>query len=324
MNYRKFGRMNWKVSEVGYGMWGMGGQWGGTDDTGAMSALHKAVDLGVNFFDTAWVYGNGHSEQLLGKLIKDYKDKKLYITSKIPPKNFKWPMEPQYRLEDTFPTEHMLEYTKKSLANLDLQSLDLILLHGWDDAWANDKRWQESVKELKKQGQIKAFGVSIDRWEPENAIQVIKTGMIDAVEVIYNIFDQAPEDKLFSVCREFDVAVIARVPFDEGTLTGTLTLDSKWQKGDWRNKYFSPEVLKASVEHAKTLEKDVPKHMTMSEMAIRFILSNPDVSTTIPGMRRVENVKANIASSEKGKLDPLLIKKLRSHRWDRKPSPNAG
>lgn len=320
MNYRKFGKLGWQVSEIGHGMWGIGGQWGGKDDAGAMEALHKSVELGVNFFDTAWSYGKGHSEQLLGQLLRDYPDKKLYVCTKIPPKNGQWPAKPEYKLEDTFPPDHIVEYTKKSLANLGLKSLDLILTHVWDDFWASDKSWQDTIKNLKNKGLIKAFGISIDRWEPENAIKAIKTGSVDAVEVIYNIFDQAPEDKLFPVCRQFNVAVIARVPFDEGTLTGTLTLESKWKDDDWRHKYFTPEVLKESVEHAEKLKKDLPKNMILPELALRFILSNPDVSTTIPGMRKVKNVQTNIAAIEKGKLNSELIKKLRVHRWDRKPS----
>lgn len=295
----------------------MGGQWGGTNDAEALTSLRKGVELGVNFFDTAWIYGQGHSEQLLGQLIRDYPDKKLYVTTKIPPKNMKWPAKPEYKLADIFPTGHMLEYTEKSLVNFGLKSIDLTLLHVWDDTWADDPGWQQAAKELKSKGLIKAFGISINKFESENALKAIKTGLIDAVEVIYNIFEQAPEDKLFPLCREMGVAVIARVPFDEGALTGTLTLESKWPENDWRSTYFTPEVLKASVERAQALEKEIPEGMTMPELALRFILSNSDVSTVIPGMRQVKNVEANIAAEEKGVLDPEIIKKSRPHRWNR-------
>lgn len=323
MNYRTFGRTGWKVSELGHGMWGMGA-WSGSNDNESLKALHKSVELGVNFFDTAWVYGNGRSEKLLGQLIKDYPDKKLYITTKIPPKNMVWPMEPTYTLDQTFPSDHMKEYVHKSLQNIGTEQLDLVLLHGWDDVWATDERWQKTVKELKQEGLIQAFGISIDRWEPENSIKAIETGLIDAVEVIYNIFDQAPEDRLFPICRENNVAIIARVPFDEGTLTGKLTLDSHWPEGDWRNSYFGPENLRPSMEKAGELKRILPEEMTLPEMALRFILSNPDISTTIPGMRSIKNVEANLTAVEKGKLDPELLSKLRFHRWDRKPAPWAG
>ncbi|MBI3576697.1 aldo/keto reductase [Candidatus Gottesmanbacteria bacterium] len=323
MNNRILGRTGWKVSEIGHGMWGMGG-WTGFDEGESLKALHRSVELGVNFFDTAWIYGNGRSEKLLGELIRAYPNQKLYVSTKIPPKNMKWPMEPWYKLEDTYPEDHIIEYTEKSLKNLGLESLDLILLHGWDDAWAQDDQWQKVAEGLKKRGLVHAFGISIDRWEPENAIRAIKTGFIDAVEVIYNIFDQAPEDKLFPECRKYNVGVIARVPFDEGTLTGTLTADSHWPDGDWRNSYFNRENLKQSMERAERLTKILPEAMTLPELALRFILSNRGVSTTIPGMRRTKNVEANISAGDKGKLTSDLIKLLRSHRWDREPTPSAG
>ncbi|OGM14074.1 aldo/keto reductase [Candidatus Woesebacteria bacterium RIFCSPHIGHO2_02_FULL_42_20] len=323
MKYRKFGKMGWEVSALGHGMWGMG-DWTGSDDKESLRALHRTVELGINFFDTAWIYGNGRSEKLLGKLLRAYPNECLYTATKIPPKNFKWPMEPQYTLDETFPAKHMIEYVEKSLKNFGIDHIDLIQLHGWDDVWALDPSWQKAAEDLKRRGLVGAFGISIDRWEPENAIKAIKTGAVDSLQVIYNIFDQAPEDKLFPVCRKYNVAVIARVPLDEGTLTGTLTLKSKWPEGDWRNKYFNKETLKASVEHAGKLKKVLPKGMAMSELALRFILSNRDVSTTIPGMRKRRHVEENAGAGEKGKLAKQLIKKLRSHRWDRRPTPSAG
>lgn len=306
MHYRKLGKTGWKVSELGHGMWGMG-SWTGSDDKESLESLYRSVELGVNFFDTAWVYGNGRSEKLLGKLLKSYPNKRLYTATKIPPKSFRYPMKPEYSLNEEYPSDHLVEYTKKSLKNLGLNTLDLVLLHGWDDVWADDEKWQKAVQELKRKGMIQAFGISIDRWEPENAIKAMRTGLIDVVEVIYNIFDQAPEDKLFSVCRKFNVGIIARVPFDEGTLTGTLSLESHWPEGDWRNSYFNPENLKASVARAEQLKKILPDDMTLPELALRFILSNPDVSTVIPGMRKVKNVDANITASEKGSLSAQLI-----------------
>jgi aryl-alcohol dehydrogenase-like predicted oxidoreductase len=317
MQYRTFGRTGWSVSDVGYGMWGMGG-WTGSDDEESLQSLRRSVELGCNFFDTAWAYGAGHSEQLLGQLVRAYPDRKLYVATKIPPKNFKWPSLPEYSLDDTFPAEHIREYTEKSLKNLGLESLDLTQLHVWDDGWANDKRWQKAVADLKREGLIKAFGISVNRWEPDNVIRALRTGLIDAVQVIYNIFDQAPEDHLFPVCRELNIGVIARVPFDEGTLVGNLTLDSKWPAGDWRNTYFVPENLKNSVEHAEALRPLIPAGMTMAELAMRFILSNPDVSTIIPGMRKSQHVESNIACSDAGGLEANLIAQLRPQRWDRK------
>jgi aryl-alcohol dehydrogenase-like predicted oxidoreductase len=319
MHYRTLGKTGWQVSEIGYGMWGMAG-WTGSDDEESLRSLHRAVELGCNFFDTAWAYGEGHSEKLLGQVVRAHPDRKLYVASKIPPRNRKWPAESFYSLDDCYPPEHIREYVERSLRNLGLPQMDLIQFHTWDDSWAGDRRWQRALDDLKREGLILAAGISIDRWEPANAIEALRTGLIDAVQVIYNIFDQNPEDELFPVCRELNIGVIARVPFDEGTLTGTLTLDSKWPDGDWRNSYFVPANLKASVERAEALRPILPEGMTMPEMALRFILSNPDVSTIIPGMRRLKNTDMNIASSDAGGLSPRLIQKLRAHRWDRKPT----
>lgn len=319
MKYRKFGRTGWQVSDIGYGMWGLAG-WTGSNDDESMQSLNRAVELGCNFFDTAWGYGAGHSENILGQLVRAHPDKKLYVATKIPPKNFKWPAEPEYSLDDCYPPDHIRQYVESSLKNLGLSQMDLIQFHTWDDSWAADERWQRALDDLRREGLILAAGISIDRWEPANAIKALRTGLIDTVQVIYNIFDQNPEDELFPVCRELDVAVIARVPFDEGTLTGTLTLDSKWDQGDWRNSYFVPENLKASVERAEALLPLIPNGMTMPEMALRFILANPDVSTIIPGMRKIKNTEMNIATSDAGPLSADLINKLRAHRWDRVPT----
>jgi aryl-alcohol dehydrogenase-like predicted oxidoreductase len=319
MHYRTFGRTGWRISEVGYGMWGMAG-WTGSDDDESLQSLHRAVELGCNFFDTAWGYGSGHSERLLGELVRAHPDKKLYTASKIPPKNFKWPSRRGYTLDECFPPEHIREYTEKTLENLGLDSLDLMQFHVWEDAWANDERWQRAVNDLKDEGLIHAIGVSINRWEPWNALETVRTGQCDAVQVIYNIFDQAPEDQLFPVCDELNIGVIARVPFDEGTLTGTLTLDSKWPEGDWRNTYFVPENLKTSVEHGEALRPLIPAGMSMPEMALRFVLSEPTVGTVIPGMRKLRHVDANIGASDGRGLPVDLIGKLRAHRWDRTPT----
>ncbi|HEY8400568.1 MAG TPA: aldo/keto reductase, partial [Cytophagaceae bacterium] len=226
----------------------------------------------------------------------------------------------EYRLDEVFPSDHIIEFTEKSLKNLGVETIDLMQFHVWEDGWAQDERWQKTVEKLKKEGKIGAMGVSVNRWEPENCIETLKTGLIDAVQVIYNIFDQAPEDKLFPVCRELDIAVIARVPFDEGTLTGTLTRDTKFPEGDWRNIYFVPENLIPSVERADALKPLVPQGMTMAEMALRFILSNQDVATTIPGMRKIKNVKANLAASDGAGLNRELLQALKTHRWDRTPT----
>ncbi len=319
MNYRRFGRTGWQISEVGYGMWGMG-SWSGSEDSESLQALQLAADLGCNFFDTAWAYGAGRSEGLLGQIVRANPERKLYTATKIPPKNFTWPSRREFSLDDDFPPDHIEEYVHKSLHNAGLEFFDLIQFHVWEDAWVNDDRWAKKIGELKSQGLIHAVGISINRWEPWNGVQTVRSGLIDAVQVIYNIFDQNPQDELFPACREMDVAVIARVPFDEGTLTGALTLDSQWPQDDWRSTYFVPENLQASVARAEALRPLVPPGMSMPEMAMRFILNEPVVSTIIPGMRKEKHVRANLACSDAGPLPADLHQALLAHRWDRTPT----
>ena len=319
MKYRRFGRTGWQVSDVGYGMWGMGG-WKGSDDEESLKSLQRAIDLGCNFFDTAWAYGEGYSEKLFNRIAKVNPDKNLYIATKIPPKNFIWPSKREFTLEDCFPPDHIEEYVHTSLENLGISTINLIQFHTWEDSWVDDDRWVKKMDELKSQNLIEAVGISINRWEPWNGVKAVRSGWIDAVQAIYNIFDQNPEDELLPACEEFDVAVISRVPFDEGTLTGNLTLDSQWPEGDWRNTYFVPENLKSSVEHAEALRPFVPEGMTMADMALRFILNNPTISTIIPGMRKLKHVESNIACSEAGPLPDELNTELKKYRWDRVPT----
>ena len=319
MKYRTFGRTNWQVGEIGYGMWGMAG-WTGSDDVESMNSMQKAVDLGCNFFDTAWGYGAGKSEGLLGQLVRSNPGIRLYTATKIPPKNFKWPSKREYSSNDCFPPDHIEEYVTKSLENSGLDSFDLMQFHTWEDSWLQDDRVLRKMQDLKGNGLFNAIGISINRWEPWNGVEAVKSGLIDAVQVIYNIFDQNPEDELFPACVENNVAVIARVPFDEGTLTGTLTKESSWPEDDWRSTYFVPENLHSSVEHADALKPVIPKGMSMPEMALRFILNHKAVSTIIPGMRKLKHVEMNISTSDKASIDDDLLNELRKHRWDREPT----
>jgi len=320
MQYRRFGRTGWQVSDIGYGMWGMGG-WSGSNDDESLASLQKSVDLGCNFFDTAFVYGNGRSENLLGQLVRANAGKKLYTATKVPPKDMQYPTPADAPLEQCYPPEHIEEFLHKSLKNAGLESFDLLQIHTWNDFWADDDRWSDMLDALKKQGLIGACGISINRWEPWNGVKAVRSGKIDSVQVIYNIFDQNPEDELFPACAEMDVAVIARVPFDEGTLTGTLTKETTFPADDWRSGYFTAENLIPSVDRADALKTLVAEGSSMAEMALRFILSNDTVSTIIPGMRKLKNVEANIAASDKGKLPAELLEELRKHRWVRKPAP---
>ena len=319
MRYRAFGRTGWNVSDIGYGLWGMSG-WSGSDDQQSAAALQHSADAGCTFYDSAWGYGSGKSDRLLGDLLAKNPGRRLYAASKIPPANFKWPALPSYSYAEVFSPEHVIRFAELIRKSLATDAIDLLQFHVWQDAWADEPDFRNTVQKLKRDGIIRAFGLSLNRWEPANGLRAIRTGLVDAVQVIYNIFDQAPEDELFPLCREMNIGVIARVPLDEGSLGGNMTVDTKFPEGDWRGHYFCAENLVPTIERVERLKKVVPEGMTLPEMAIRFVLSHPVVSTTIVGMRELEHVAANVSYSDKGPLPADLIAELRAHRWDRQPT----
>ena len=319
MQYRTFGRTGWNISDIGYGLWGMSG-WSGSDDQQSVAALQQSADAGCTFFDSAWAYGEGKSDRLLGGLLKANPGRRLYAASKIPPGNFKWPALPSHSHAEVVAPEHVFRYADIIRKNLGVDTIDLLQFHVWQDHWTDEPDFRNTVERLKRDGIIRAFGLSLNRWEPANGLRAIRTGLVDAVQVIYNIFDQAPEDELFPLCREMNIGVIARVPLDEGSLGGNMTLETKFPEGDWRGRYFSPENLVPTIERVERLKQVLPQGMTLPEMALRFVLSEPTVSTTIVGMRKPKHVAANVSYSDKGPLDAGLIAELRAHRWDRKPA----
>jgi aryl-alcohol dehydrogenase-like predicted oxidoreductase len=323
MQTRLLGRTGLPVSDIGHGLWGMG-DWSDADSQQSAQALIQSSIQGCSFYDSAWAYGNGHSDQLLGSALRDMPNKTAISATKIPPKNLQWPGRAKDAYTDVFPRDHVIEYAQKSRKAMGVSAIDLLQLHVWDDNWANSPTFKETVEELKQTGVIKHFGLSLNRWEPENGIEAITTGLVDTVQVIYNIFDQAPEDNLFPVCAEYNVGVIARVPLDEGSLGGKLTKDTRFPANDFRNMYFGPENLPETVDRVEALKEVVPPDMTLAEMAIRFILSNPTVSTMVIGMRQPKHIEANIACSEKGALSDSLLEKLEQHRWDRQPTSWSG
>jgi aryl-alcohol dehydrogenase-like predicted oxidoreductase len=318
LKYRKLGRTGFDVSDVAHGLWGMSG-WSGSNDQESLAAMQLAVDLGCNCFDTAWAYGEGKSDGLLGEIMARNAKKRLYAATKIPPANDRWPALPEYKYHDVFSPQHVFKYADLLRKKLRVETIDLLQFHVWDDSWTDEPEFRSTVEKLKREKWIRYFGLSINRWEPWNGIKALRTGLVDAVQVIYNIFDQAPEDELFPVCQELNIGVIARVPLDEGSLGGKMTLETRFPKSDWRAGYFGPENLANTIARVEKLKKIVPPGMTLPEMAFRFILSHPAVSTTIPGMRKAEHVRLNVATSDAGPLDKTLRAELKKHRWDRTP-----
>jgi aryl-alcohol dehydrogenase-like predicted oxidoreductase len=295
--------------------------WSGSDDAESLAALQLAVDQGCNFFDTAWAYGEGKSDGFLGRILAANRDKRLYAASKIPPKNRKWPARPSYDYNEVFSADHVFAYADKIRQALGVDTIDLLQFHVWQDVWTDRREFRDTVEKLKHDGIVRAFGLSLNRWEPANGIRAIRTGLVDAVQVIYNIFDQNPEDELFPVCEELNIGVIARVPLDEGSLGGKLTRDTTFPEGDWRRGYFNAENLRQTLDRVDAIQADLPPGITLPDAAIRFILSHPAVSTLIAGMRKEAHVRGNLALSDAGGLDADLLTKMRRHRWERKPAP---
>jgi aryl-alcohol dehydrogenase-like predicted oxidoreductase len=316
MKYRKLGRTGFMVSEIGFGAWGIGrSEWVGAKDDISLKALHLAIDKGVNFVDTALAYGDGHSERLVGKVVRE-RNERVYVATKIPPKNLMWPAQSDTRIEEVFPLKHVMPCTEKSLKHLGVDCLDLQQFHVWNDRWAGRSEWQEAVDRLKREGKVSNFGISINDYEPENGLAAAETGLIDAFQFIYNIFEQAPRDRLLPYCHEHDLGTIVRVPLDEGSLTGNITLATTFPKGDFRNSYFRGKRKLEVVEHVERLQFLLHDGVTtLAEAALRFCLSHDAVVTVIAGMRVPVHVEANCAISDGRGLPKEDIEQLRSHVW---------
>ena len=315
---KNFAGSNELISLLGFGCWGIGkAMWIGADDNESRRALLKAVDEGINFFDTALVYGNGHSEKLVGEVDKDC-GRQLFIASKIPSKKREWPASSTSTLEESFPKKHIIKSTEESLNNLKRDHIDLMQFHVWNDKWAGNDEWKEAVEKLKKDGKVRFWGISMNDNQPLNGIEAGKTGLIDSFQVIFNIFEQKPAERLFPFCLENNISIIARVPFDEGALTGNVDPSTEFPVGDFRNDYFRGKRKVDVKLRTDEIWNDVESEAnSLAEAALRFIISFDAVTSVIPGMRKEKNLLANIASVKKGKLSAKLLEELKVHRWDK-------
>jgi aryl-alcohol dehydrogenase-like predicted oxidoreductase len=319
MKYRKLGRTNFEVSEVGYGAWGIGGSmWIGASDKESLAALHRAIGHGVNLIDTALVYGNGHSEELVGRVITE-QEKPVFLATKVPPKNMIWPAKPGIGIEEVFPRDYIMRCAEDSLRNLRLERIDLLQLHVWNPEWLGHGELARAFEDLKTQGKVRAFGISINDHQPDTALGIIDTGLVDTVQVIYNIFDQTPERHLFPACIKHNIGVLVRVPFDEGSLAGRINETTTFPEGDFRNHYFRGDRKKQVAERVAALVRDLELGAAtdLPAVALRFCLSHPAVSAVIPGMRTISSVESNVGASAQGPLPPATLEVLRRHAWDR-------
>ncbi len=313
MERRALGRTGLKVSEIGFGCWGIGkGMWKAEDATSRL-ALQEALGCGMNFFDTAFVYGNGHSESLVAA--ETAGEKGVVIASKVPPKNREWPARLDAPIGEVFPEEYVYEMGMRSFENLGRRKMDILQLHVWSDRWTDEPAWRRAFARLKDEGACDFFGVSVNDHAPGTAVKLAKSGFVDSLQVIYNIFDQSPEDELFDAARENGVGIIARVPLDEGSLSGKFTEGTRFD--DWRSRYFTPERMPEVVRRVEALRKLLEKPgRTLPQAALAFCLSNKAVSSVIPGMRTLEHVRANAAVSGM-RLSKGELSEIKKHRWDR-------
>jgi aryl-alcohol dehydrogenase-like predicted oxidoreductase len=324
MRYSRLGRTQLQVSTIGFGCWGIGGtSWIGAQADTSLRALKEARDLGINFFDTALVYGHGHSECLLAQAFGCSKD--VVIATKVPPKNRKWPAPAGVPLSEAFPKQHVQECLRRSLQNLKREYVDLLQYHVWSDEWADDPEWLETVMGLQRSGLVRFVGISINDHQPENGLRALRTGLIDCVQVIYNIFDQSAQDNLFPYCMQHDIGVIARAPFDEGSLAARIRPETVFPDGDFRNYYFAGNRKATVWERVQEITRDMGIDVEeLPQLALEFCLSHRAVSSAVPGMRTVEHVRGNAAAGSGELLSDEAIKILQRHRWARNfysPSP---
>lgn len=317
MQYRKLGRTGLEVSEIGFGTWAMGGDaWGPSDDVSSRRALERAFELGVNLVDTALSYGHGRSERLVGRAVRDFGGG-VHVATKIPLRRGGWPPRAGTRAQVAFPADWIARATESSLRNLGLECLDLQQLHTWLDDWLEESDWQEEVSRLKAQGKIRAFGISLIDHRPQTALKAVASGLVDSVQLIFNVFDQAARDVLFDLCHLHGVGVIVRAPFDESSLTGTLAPDTRFPGRDFRSEYFRGERLRETCRHVDRLRAELGEgEGSLAQLALRFCLSHEAVSTVIPGMRTPEQVEENCALPREW-LSPERLDALRAHAWPR-------
>lgn len=321
MQYRRLGKTNLMVSAIGYGTWGFANDpdtWVGATWKDSEQALRLALDNGLNFIDTARIYGNGLAEEWLGKILnQSHQD--VIVASKMYPLNHQWSGMKDTRITDAFPKSHIINLVHQSLKALNREYLDVMYFHVWEDAWAHEEEWQDTVKNLTKEGKVRYWGISTNDFEPTNCLEACETGLISVVMTIFNLFYQEPVQLLFPIAKKLDLGVVARVPLDEGGLSGKLTPNTRFPDGDFRQIYFSPERLLQLEKHISKLQLHVDGKIIKSlpELALRYILSFLEISATVPGMRKAAHVQENLAVADQPLLDEQMLKELSLHAWNR-------
>ncbi|MFQ5995164.1 MAG: aldo/keto reductase [Acidiferrobacterales bacterium] len=318
MKYRILGRTGLEVSEIGFGAWPLGGgAWGNQKDRDSLAALNKAIDLGVNFIDTAAGYGKGRSERVVARALKERKEP-VFVATKIHPMPGPWPPSPYCKIDERYPEKYLHEKVRERLEYLDTDCLDILQLHTWTRAWNKDPKALYVLKDLQSDGRIRFIGISTPEHDQNCIIDPIRQGHIDVVQLIYNIFQQEPAAELLPATADNEIGVIARVPFDEGSLTGKFTKDTEFVSGDFRNNYFAGDRLTRTVERVEKIKADLTDcELTLAQVALKFILAHPAVSTVIPGMRNPQQAQANAGCADLPDLSQEHVARLRRHAWQR-------
>ena len=319
MNYRSFGKLGWRVSEIGFGGWAIGGgAWVNQNDDDSIRALHKALDLGCNFIDTAQGYGDGRSERIIGKVLQDRRGEKVYVATKVPPKPGHWPPSPYDSIKERLPEEYLRERVESSLKNLQTDCLDLLQIHTWTRAWNRHPAALEVLRKLQQEGKLRAIGISTPEQDQNSVVSLMRDGLLDSVQLIYNIFEQEPAAELLPLAAEKQVAIIVRVAFDEGSLTGKFTEQTKFEEGDFRNTYFAGDRLARTVRRVAKIRAAIQgREPDVAAAALKFALKPAAVSTVIPGMRNERQAELNCRLSDQPPLSDELELTLRGHAWGR-------
>ena len=317
MKYRKLGKIAFESSEIGFGAWAIGGSWGEQAESDSLEALNTAIDQGVNFIDTAAGYGNGKSERIIAKVLKDRRER-VFVATKTPVSPGIWPPSPYCRWQDRYGESYLRENIAERMEYLGTEKIDLLQLHTWTRAWNRDPKPLEILQEMKEEGKLGAVGISTPEHDQNSVIDLMRNGLVDAVQVIYNLFEQEPAAELLPVALETGTAIIVRVVFDEGVLTGKYGPDHEFPKGDFRRNYFAGDRLARACARAHEIEKDIEgSGFTLPQAAIKFVLGHPAVSVVIPGMRNARQAEANCAVSGMPDMSPDLIQTLHRHNWRR-------
>jgi len=320
MEYRTFGRTGWQVSEIAFGGWQLGGEWGKVDDEASVRTLLHAYERGINYVDTAASYGNGHSEEVVGESLRRWDGNKIYVGTKIFPT--RWPSadDDEPLMRGRYPEWYLRQGVEKSLRRLGVERLDLLQLHSWMGDGIRSLDWLETLNQLRIEGKIDQIGVSLRDYRPEEGVDLARLGLVSSLQVVFNLFEQRPAGALFQAAGDTGTACIARVALDSGSLTGTWTPDtySTWAPGSVPHSLFHGHRFAETYQRVEALKTvTAPYYKNLAEAAMRYALSPRQVATVIPGMKNPEEVDLNIAYSDGAAFPEELLAELASHSWPR-------